>query len=253
MDIYADTFIRINGIITENAEEISSFWRGNPPGPLEPPSWHTIDISLGRLGILYKKPFVVGIAFLGGGAMDGVSRQGGGPEWQGFLDQWGLSSIGDGSRRFKIPGGVTEGSGTRDSEWAVMAGKLEDLFASRIFAQESMAMKPVGSRVEFALLGTVFQLKVWKILLEIPAGSTVSYQWIAQRLGQPLAAQAVGQAVGANPLACVVPCHRVLPKSGGLGGFRWGTCFKEKMLLMERARARVIEGTNAESHGPRNR
>ncbi|MEM6910483.1 MAG: methylated-DNA--[protein]-cysteine S-methyltransferase [Verrucomicrobiota bacterium] len=95
-------------------------------------------------------------------------------------------------------------------------------------------------------LGTAFQKKVWTALQTIPSGSTRSYSQIARQIGQPGSARAVGQAVGANPLALVIPCHRVLPSSGGLGGYRWGVERKRALLAWEsRDRRRVGSPTPA--------
>jgi AraC family transcriptional regulator of adaptative response/methylated-DNA-[protein]-cysteine methyltransferase len=82
------------------------------------------------------------------------------------------------------------------------------------------------------LRGTDFQRKVWKALREIPAGSTATYATIAKRIGQPTAYRAVAQACGANPVAVVVPCHRVIRADGGLSGYRWGV--ERKRALLER-------------------
>ena len=80
--------------------------------------------------------------------------------------------------------------------------------------------------------GTAFQKAVWKTLRGIPSGTTVSYAEVARRVGRPRAVRAVGQAIGANPLAVVVPCHRVLRGDGSIGGYRWGV--ERKRALLER-------------------
>jgi AraC family transcriptional regulator, regulatory protein of adaptative response / methylated-DNA-[protein]-cysteine methyltransferase len=87
------------------------------------------------------------------------------------------------------------------------------------------------------LNGTNFQIKVWEALLRVPAGALTTYQEIARGLGMPGAARAVGQAVGANPIAFIIPCHRVIRKLGVLGGYRWGTSRKMAMVGWELARA----------------
>src|SRR5690606_5092856 len=81
--------------------------------------------------------------------------------------------------------------------------------------------------------GTAFQQVVWQALLAVPYGQHCSYQALAVAVGKPQAAQAVGNAVGANPLAGIIPCHRVLPQRGGLGGFRWGVSIKQQLLDWE--------------------
>lgn len=86
------------------------------------------------------------------------------------------------------------------------------------------------------LRGTNFQIKVWEALLRIPAGSVVSYEDLAVHLGQPRAARAVGNAVGENPVAFLIPCHRVIRKMGVVGDYRWGAARKKAMLAWEAAR-----------------
>lgn len=85
------------------------------------------------------------------------------------------------------------------------------------------------------LRGSTFQQQVWRALLEIPPGQTRTYRQIAQSIGAPLAAQAVGNACGANLLAVLVPCHRALRADGGLGGYRWGLERKRALLAREGA------------------
>jgi AraC family transcriptional regulator of adaptative response/methylated-DNA-[protein]-cysteine methyltransferase len=86
------------------------------------------------------------------------------------------------------------------------------------------------------LNGTNFQIKVWEALLRVPLGALTTYQEIARSLDIPGAARAVGQAVGANPLAFIIPCHRVIRKMGVLGGYRWGASRKMAMVGWELAR-----------------
>ncbi|MEO6679117.1 MAG: methylated-DNA--[protein]-cysteine S-methyltransferase, partial [Pseudomonas sp.] len=83
------------------------------------------------------------------------------------------------------------------------------------------------------LAGSAFQRKVWAALQQIPLGQTASYGDIAHRLGQPKAFRAVANACGANPIAVIVPCHRVLRQDGSLGGFRWGLERKRQLLDRE--------------------
>jgi AraC family transcriptional regulator of adaptative response/methylated-DNA-[protein]-cysteine methyltransferase len=88
-------------------------------------------------------------------------------------------------------------------------------------------------QVNVAPAGTPFQHRVWRALQRIPRGVTRTYGQVAADIGQPRAARAVGQAVGANPLAVLVPCHRVLPVAGGTGGYRWGAERKSALLAAE--------------------
>ena len=89
--------------------------------------------------------------------------------------------------------------------------------------------------------GTVFQEEVWKILQEIPYGETMTYGEIAQRIAkekgvETFSAQAVGQAVGKNPISILIPCHRVLGKNGALTGYAGGVHRKEQLLRIERGK-----------------
>lgn len=83
--------------------------------------------------------------------------------------------------------------------------------------------------------GTTFQRRVWEALRTIAPGSTVTYTELAHRIDQPRAVRAVASACGANPLAVVVPCHRVVRVDGGLGGYRWGLARKQALLDRERS------------------
>lgn len=83
--------------------------------------------------------------------------------------------------------------------------------------------------------GTAFQRRVWSALREIPAGETTTYTELAKRIGAPKAVRAVAGACAANPLAIVVPCHRVVRSDGGLSGYRWGVERKRELLRREGA------------------
>jgi AraC family transcriptional regulator of adaptative response/methylated-DNA-[protein]-cysteine methyltransferase len=81
--------------------------------------------------------------------------------------------------------------------------------------------------------GTAFQRRVWQALREIPAGTTVTYGQIAERIGKPKATRAVATACAANKIAIAIPCHRVVRKDGSLAGYRWGIERKRALLAME--------------------
>lgn len=81
--------------------------------------------------------------------------------------------------------------------------------------------------------GTSFQQAVWKAAQRIPYGQTKTYGAIAREIGHPRSARAVGTALKGNPLAIAIPCHRVLPVSGGIGGFAWGKQRKKLLLTLE--------------------
>lgn len=85
--------------------------------------------------------------------------------------------------------------------------------------------------------GTNFQIAVWRALLKIPTGSVASYAEVAKSLGTPKSARAVGNAIGANPVALLIPCHRVIQQSGALGGYRWGSTKKLMVQTWEKMRA----------------
>jgi AraC family transcriptional regulator of adaptative response/methylated-DNA-[protein]-cysteine methyltransferase len=88
-----------------------------------------------------------------------------------------------------------------------------------------------------AVTGTNFQVQVWRALLELEPGTTVTYSALARQLGRPEGARAIGNAVSANPVAWVIPCHRVLKASGELGGYRWGAARKQMIHRWEERRA----------------
>jgi AraC family transcriptional regulator of adaptative response/methylated-DNA-[protein]-cysteine methyltransferase len=108
---------------------------------------------------------------------------------------------------------------------------LEDL---GIAAMVNAAM--AGRDARLHLIGAPFQIKVWEALLHVPSGHVTSYSELAGAVGHPNAQRAVGTAVGRNPISFLVPCHRALRKSGGLGGYHWGLPVKRAMLAWEAAR-----------------
>lgn len=125
------------------------------------------------------------------------------------------------------------------------AAALADLAArwprARLVADPAGLAAPVaaalgGGPVALHLMGTPLRLKVWEALLTQPAGTVTSYADLATAVGQPRAVRAVGSAVGANPVAVLIPCHRVLRRDGALGGYRWGLPVKRALLAREAAR-----------------
>lgn len=93
-----------------------------------------------------------------------------------------------------------------------------------------------GGEARLFLIGAPFQIKVWEALLRIPSGHVTTYSELARVTGHPQAVRAVGTAVGRNPISWLIPCHRALRKSGGLGGYHWGLPVKRAMLAWEAAR-----------------
>jgi AraC family transcriptional regulator of adaptative response/methylated-DNA-[protein]-cysteine methyltransferase len=94
-------------------------------------------------------------------------------------------------------------------------------------------MPGLGLDLPLDVRGTAFQQKVWQALRQIPPGQTATYTEIAERIGAPNAVRAVGQACGANPLAVVIPCHRVVRTDGSLAGYHWGVERKQSLLEKE--------------------
>lgn len=90
--------------------------------------------------------------------------------------------------------------------------------------------------------GTSFQRQVWRTLQRVPYGKLRSYQWIASRVGGPHYARAVGNAVGANPLPIVIPCHRIVAHDASLGGFSGGLSMKRKLLSLEGTLTPLLRG-----------
>jgi AraC family transcriptional regulator of adaptative response/methylated-DNA-[protein]-cysteine methyltransferase len=101
---------------------------------------------------------------------------------------------------------------------------------------EQVFSGPSGVTLPLHLLGTNFQIKVWEALLHIPAGAVTTYTGVAQSIGRPSAARAVSNAVAHNPIAYIIPCHRVIRESGEMGGYRYGIPRKRAMLEWEMAR-----------------
>lgn len=91
------------------------------------------------------------------------------------------------------------------------------------------------SEIKLHLKGTEFQLKVWETLLKIPLGQLSTYGNIAKQIGNPKASRAVGTAIGNNPVAYLIPCHRVIQSSGNLGDYRWGAIRKTAIIGWESA------------------
>jgi len=110
-------------------------------------------------------------------------------------------------------------------------------FVPRIFAEPLQPTHVDMPPIRLLLRGSRFQLKVWQALLEIPHGGLTTYQDIAHRIGLPEASRAVGNANGANPISWLIPCHRVIRKSGELGGYGWGLGRKIAMIGWEAAQA----------------
>src|SRR5690606_31674607 len=108
----------------------------------------------------------------------------------------------------------------------------------------------VGLNLPLDIRGTAFHERVWQARRQIPAGTTVSYTELAQRIGAPAAIRAVARACAANPLAVAVPCHRVVRQDGGLSGYRWGVERKRELLAREIRMADAATATVASATPP---
>jgi AraC family transcriptional regulator of adaptative response/methylated-DNA-[protein]-cysteine methyltransferase len=118
---------------------------------------------------------------------------------------------------------------------------------ARIFAapKPDSAFNKAGQRLSLHLRGTNFQIKVWEALLNIPTGTVTTYAHIAAQIGNPNAVRAVGTAVGHNPIAVLVPCHRVIRKAGEFGNYRYGSARKKALLAKEY----VLSGVKSDPRG----
>jgi methylated-DNA-[protein]-cysteine S-methyltransferase len=131
----------------------------------------------------------------------------------------------DGRKPKRVAPGWTEAA----ASFADVRAQLEEYFAGERTAFD----------VSLAPQGAPFELEVWRALEQIPYGETVSYGEIARRVGQPTAARAVGTANGRNPIAVIVPCHRVIGADGSLTGYGGGLERKRLLLELERGQGRL--------------
>lgn len=142
---------------------------------------------------------------------------------------------------FLGPVGREEAVEELKKEWPA-ALLREDQAATRPLAERIFGPGAGGSPLSLFVRGTNFQIKVWEALLRIPPGAAVSYRDLAARIGSPGAARAVGRAVATNPVAFLIPCHRVLRQSGAFAGYRWGLARKKALLGWEAARREAGPG-----------
>jgi AraC family transcriptional regulator of adaptative response/methylated-DNA-[protein]-cysteine methyltransferase len=119
------------------------------------------------------------------------------------------------------------------ARWPVARVRLDPDASAR--AVRSLFAPKRGSRLSAVVRGTPFQIKVWEALLRIPSGRVSSYGRVAADIGRAGAARAVGSAVGQNPVAYLIPCHRVILETGAVGEYHWGSIRKKAMLAREGA------------------
>ncbi len=132
--------------------------------------------------------------------------------------------------------------------------ELRRLWPNATLRYDPTATGPVGDRllnplatpkpISLWVKGTNFQIQVWRSLLQLPPGSLSTYGQIARQIGRPTASRAVGNAIGSNPVALLIPCHRVIRESGELGGYRWGLSRKSALLSWEASQAPTPTSSN---------
>ena len=105
----------------------------------------------------------------------------------------------------------------------------------------SAAVFDFSGKTNLHIIGSPFQIKVWRAILQIKAGQVVTYSDVATEIDQPSSVRAVGTAIGRNPISFLIPCHRVVKKSGGLGGYHWGFALKEYLLTFEYKKSKIYE------------
>jgi len=125
-------------------------------------------------------------------------------------------------------------------DWA-NATLTEDPAGTAAVVEQIFSPRP-GTHLTLHLRGTNFQIKVWEALLRLPAGEATSYEALAGQVRSERAARAVGNAVAHNPVAYLIPCHRVLQKAGGFGNYRYGPARKKAILMWENAASGQGEG-----------
>lgn len=162
--------------------------------------------------------------------------------WGAASTPLGLCVLGESARGICLLSFVESGPGEESVRliWPRAAWVRDDRFAeqrlSGIIATPERA-KPVAP-LRAWVKGSAFQVQVWRALLAIPEGSLTTYGHLAHVIGQPGAARAVGGAIGANPVAVLIPCHRVIRETGAISGYRWGVGRKRALLAVEGARLR---------------
>ena len=95
-----------------------------------------------------------------------------------------------------------------------------------------------SGKTQLQVIGSPFQIKVWEALFQIQAGQVVTYSEVATAINKPSSVRAVATAIGRNPISFLIPCHRVIQKSGGLGGYHWGLPIKKHILNFENEKSR---------------
>jgi O-6-methylguanine DNA methyltransferase len=165
-----------------------------------------------------------------------------------FRSTWGWIGIAESAKGIcavTLPQTTKRGAESRLHE---AAGPFAVGTPSRELSRARMALLKylAGDKRSFSLRldmqrGTAFQQRVWQVLQRMPYGSLRTYQWVAGRVGGPRYARAVGNAVGANPIPMVIPCHRVIACGPSLGGFSGGLPMKRRLLSLEGVLSKIHE------------
>jgi AraC family transcriptional regulator of adaptative response/methylated-DNA-[protein]-cysteine methyltransferase len=155
---------------------------------------------------------------------------------------------------FIEPGGEVAALATLAAHWPEARLARDDeaaaQLAGRIWSTSAeAAATPAAAPLRLAVKGTNFQLRVWQALLEIGSAAPITYAALARAAGVAGGARAVGNAVGANPVAWLIPCHNVLRQDGGLGGYRWGADRKRAMLAWQSLHGRVCGAASRSAAG----
>ena len=136
---------------------------------------------------------------------------------------------------FAAESGESEAMDDLRSRWPE-ADYVEDPEHLADWVASAFGTDPDREAAPLVLIGAPFQVQVWEALLRIPSGHVTTYSEIAEAVGRPKAARAVGTAVGRNPISFLIPCHRAIRKGGGLGGYHWGLPVKRAIMAWEAAR-----------------
>jgi AraC family transcriptional regulator of adaptative response/methylated-DNA-[protein]-cysteine methyltransferase len=166
---------------------------------------------------------------------------------QGLQMVWGAAPSPFGTAVLVVTDYGLAGLGFADAETSIeqAADDLMRRWPNARFSRDDARVAPISARifdpgrwrpdqpVKVVLIGTDFEVKVWETLLTIPVGKAITYRSVAEQIGHPAAARAVGAAVGKNPISFVVPCHRVVGSGGALTGYHWGVPRKRAILGWE--------------------
>ena len=126
-----------------------------------------------------------------------------------------------------------DGLGRLRDKWPLASLHENEALVTATLEPVWAAWQAGAGSIRVLVQGSNFQVQVWRALLSVPAGQLVDYSTIAGRIGKPSATRAVASAIGANPVACLIPCHRVIRRDGLLGGYRWGLPRKSMLLARE--------------------